>query len=282
MYEQCTTITDIVNEIFMDGLRVSEMMTDREGGTKHGLYLRNKSIPKEQVKDLPQLQRLFVNARKKCILLSGDTNNSDIENTQAEIWSYICECMLGIFRGEMNDKVGTLLQCDGTVEGCKELLNDNIRVIQLCKYTLEYIERKMRRLSQLPSNPDSSYDRTTDKYKDIKYLYLDEETEGHFNRYELLDMQDLSEPCNSDVTEYIIDNFIFGGHLSSKQELFCKTVIEFGINDDGNIYDLYNNLLYRKQDCTKYRNRIEKKLTKFIDDDDLLVILDNRIQFRRE
>ena len=284
MYKDCYSIEDVVGRIFENGLKVNYEFTEKDAGTKYGYYLRNKSIPNKEVRKLPQLERLFINARKKCKYMKGENNEADIENLQAEVFSYICQCLLEVFRGEHNQKFiekgKTSLVCDGTLEDCIRLLEDERRVVELCSYTIRYVDNKMRKLSQEPSNPDKSYNRYNDSYTDIHYLYLDEEVDGQPSKYELLEKEEPKQEKDYDnVAEYILDNYF--DRLTPKQQLWCKCHLEFGERRDGCIYDLDNNLLYTREDGKQYIRYIKKTLTKCIEEDNNLIIVNDRIQFSR-
>ena len=283
MYRDCYTIEEIIGRIFENGLKVSYMMTE-DGETKHGYYLRNKSVPNNKLNDLPQLERLFLNVRKKVGKIRGGHNQADIENLIAESHLYVFECLQKVFKGEMNHKVGRLIQCDGTVERVKELLDNEVAVAQLCKYTITYVDNKLMCWVNSSKNPD--YQRKQKKgektkYNEIHYVFLDEPVSDIApNKYDLLEMETPPEPCTGEVTDYIMTMFF--DKLTPKQKLWCKCYMEFDVADNGNLYDLDNNLLYTKQECNRYRNKIKKLLERFIDEDGELEVLDDRIIFRKQ
>ena len=281
MYRDCYSIEEIIGRIYENGLRQSYMMTE-DGETKYGYYLRNKSVPNEKLNDLPQLERLFINARKKATKIRGGHNQSDIENIIGEIYLYIFECMQKVFYGEVNDKVGRLIQCDGTIERVKELLANEVAVAQLCKYTITYVDRKLMTLMKT-NNPDYYRDQRggETKYKEVHYVFLDEPVgDVAPNKYDLLEVETPPEPCTGEVTDYIMTMFF--DKLTAKQKLWCECYKKFDVAKDGNLYDYDNNLLYTKQECNRYRKHIKKSLEKFINEDGELEVLDDRIIFRKQ
>ena len=257
MFNNCSTVNEIITVIFEYAL---EVKTERvlDGEELHGYYLSLKSIPNNQVRTLPQLKRLFYNAKSKCKMLYGETNGCDGENTWAEVLSYVYEGLDMVFSGKANDKVSRLLQCYN-INDVHKLLNNEVAVKELCSYVITFVHRKMQTLMKSKGNPDFSYDTTNNEYHKINYIYLDNDEEN----YDIA--VDVTDEHMGELTEYIMTHYF--DYLTNKQQLYCKCLMEFGKRKDGSIQDLNNNVLYTKQESYGYRKNISNKLMKLLKKD---------------
>ena len=272
MYEECNTVNEVIEEIFRSCLMIKYSKVDSESEL-FGFYLSLKSLPKAQIQRLEQLKRLFYNASTKASnTMLGLTNESDYYNYVSEGWMYIYECLSNVFTGAINDKLEDDIKCY-SLDDVKRILNNEELCSKLCKYTITYVGLRFKTLSKSKSNPD--YFISNGKYVPIKYNYCDDENAEI--KYSDLFQEEYTKETG-DLSSYILETY--WDSLTRKQQLFCKCLLEFSVDSHGNICDLENRVLYIKQEVNGYKNAIRKRLTKLIEQDTHIDMVNNRYVWR--
>ena len=80
---------EIIQEIFRGGLQERFNKIDKEGQELLGYYLMCPNRTYVEIRNMKQLERIFVNLKTKAGKMYGDTNNSDFENQLREGYMYL-------------------------------------------------------------------------------------------------------------------------------------------------------------------------------------------------
>lgn len=259
---------EIITEIFRGGLQERFNKIDKEGQELLGYYLMCPNRTYVEIRNMKQLERIFVNLKTKAGKMYGDTNNSDFENQLSECYMYLYMALDEVFSGIAN--VEDELRVE-TEEDIYRIINDERLASKLCRYCITYIDMKMKTLIKQKSNPDYYY--CGDGYIRIDYEYLDQENEDGTNKYDLLAEEEPIEEETGELSEYILSKYVC--QLTNKQQLFVQTYIWFGTNAQGHVEDEQGHILYIKQDCVNYRRAIAKKILKMIDKDKETLVREN-------
>lgn len=272
MYESCNTVNEIIEEIFKKCLLVRYSKKD-DGSELYGYYLSLRSLPKNKINKLSQIERLFYNASSKCSnTMLGLQNEADYQNYLAQSWLYIYECLLNVFTGAVNDKLNDDIKCY-SLDDVKRILNDEKLCSQLCSYCITYVGLSFKTLSKSKSNPD--YYIANGKYVPVKYNFVDDEN-SEIKYSDLFEEEHVKE--TGDLSCYILETY--WDKLTRKQQLFSAVFLEFGVDKHGNICDLENRVLYIKQEVNGYKNAIRKRLEKLIAEDNHIDLVNGRFVWR--
>jgi hypothetical protein len=269
-------INHYITQIFENGLKITyDKYSD--GETLQGYYLMPKynenNLDYNQLTQMKQLERIFVNLKAKARKMYGNTNKADFENQWAEALAYLTEALINVFSGTA--KVEEALQVESA--------DDIIRIIsteklasKLCRYCITYVDLKFKTLMKSKGNPD--YYRTSKGYEPISYYYLDDTNDDGLTSYEELDLQEQAHNAyeTGPLTDYILESYV--DLLTHKQQLFCQCFIWFGKDKQGHISTEDGIILYNKQEVIGYNKKIKGKILSFAQDDLNLVTNDyNRL-----
>ena len=258
-------INEIITNIFKQGLIEKTTKIDRDGEI-FGYYLICPNRSYEEIRELPQMERIFVNCRTKASKIYGQTMASDFENQFSESLMYLYQAMYSVFTGQANVEKDLVVE---TVEDIHRIIGNERLASKLCRYCITYVDMCFRTYMK-KYNVDYSYDGTN--YTKINYYYLDEPNEDGTNKYEEIgntDNDNIEEQIG-EVAEYVIANYF--DKLTDKQKLFVRCYLWFDKNKKGDIEDNFGNILYIKQEYQNYRKAIGAKLSKLIEKDNHLRI----------
>ena len=255
------TINNIISDIYRAGLK-EQYTRYIDGQTLHGHYLQPKyhdNLSYEQLAQLPQLERIFINCKAKAKRIFGPTNTSDFENQWAESLLYLYEALYDVFSNN-NPKLEEALIVH-TVDDIYNIISNEKLASKLCRYCITYVDMKFKTYSRLKSNPDYYY--SMNKHNPIHYMYLDNnDSDDNISPYDELDNNEPYIPTTGDLTQYIIDNYF--GLLTHKQQLFIQCYLWFGQDPQGHISTEDGTILYLKQEYQHYRQAIGKSLSRLI------------------
>lgn len=261
-------INKIITDIYRQGLK-EQYSKIVDGQEIFGYYLLpkyNQNLSYEQLSNLPQLERIFVNVKAKAKKIYGLTNACDFENQWQEGLMYLYQAMYSIFSGQANVEKDLIVN---TVEDIYKITNDERLVKKLCSWCITFVDRCFKTFMKSKANPDYCYN-NDNTYTPIDYLYLDNIDEDGNDPYEQLEQDEYVEVEVGEVTEYVMENYIHT--LTNKQKLFVQCYIWYQTNKQGHIEDENGNILYIKQEVRNYRLAIAKKLGKLIENDNMLRI----------
>ena len=254
------TINNIISDIYRAGLK-EQYTRYIDGQTLHGHYLQPKyrdNLSYEQLAQLPQLERIFINCKAKAKRIFGPTNTSDFENQWAESLLYLYEALYDVFSNN-NPKLEEALIVH-TVDDIYNIISNEKLASKLCRYCITYVDMKFKTYSRLKSNPDYYY--SMNKHNPIHYMYLDNNNDDDISPYDELDNNEPYIPITGDLTTYIMDNYF--GLLTHKQQLFIQCYLWFGQDPQGHISTENGTILYLKQEYQHYRQAIGKSLSRLI------------------
>ena len=125
MFEGCNSVNDYIEEIFKIGLKQQYEKTI-DNAELNGYYLSVPSRNKENIKNLNQWARLFINIKTKSNKVYGEM---DTENSFADCLLYAYECLFEILSG--NNENFPIEQ------DIKTLLSE--RDSEICSYVLTFV-----------------------------------------------------------------------------------------------------------------------------------------------
>lgn len=261
-------INEIITDIYRKGLIEKTSKIDKDGQELFGYYLICPNKSYQEIKSLPQLERIFVNTKTKALKIYGQTMASDFENQFSEGLMYLYQAFYSVFSGQANVEKDLIVE---NIEDIHRIIGNERLASKLCRYCITYVDMCFRTYMKR-YNVDYNYDGTN--YTKINYFYLDEPNEDGTNRHEELgsteDNIDIEEQIG-EVAEYVMSNY-FDNKLTNKQKLFVQCYLWFGQNKQGHIEDNFGNILYIKQEYQNYRKAIGAKLSKLIENDNHLRI----------
>ena len=267
------TIEEVIEAIFKEGLNDNESKVLRNGRSNQecfGYYVELERKSKEEIKKLKPIQKLFYTCKKlgnKRLL--GENNSSDSENTFAQMLEFMFISLKDIFNGKRNESLDDDLKIYN-VDDINRILNDYDLSHKLCGYIYREIDNRFRTYSINGGNPDFYY--YQNKYNAVDYLYLDEENENGVNNYNQIELEKF-ESKTGELTKYILTTY--WDCLTNAQQVWCNSIIKFGLQPDGSVVDLDNHkVLYTKQSTYKYKKNIRKRLEEKIKKD--VLINDNK------
>ena len=261
---------EIITEIFRNGLTERYSRIDKDGEELLGYYLLCPNKSYGEIRNMKQLERLFINAKKKAGKAYGKTNESDFENQLSECYMYVYMAFDEVFRGDANVEDDLKVE---TVEDIYKIINNEQLASKLCRWCITYVDMRMRTFVKQKSNPDYWAD-SYGQFNRIDYLYLDKMNEDGTNPYDEIAYEEAYEEETGDFSEYIIENYV--SKLTSKQQLFVQTYIWFGTNAQGHIEDNEGHILYIKQEVVNYRKAIAKKILRLMNENDNDLIIENK------
>lgn len=258
-------INEIITDIFKKGLVEKTSKIDKDGQELFGYYLICPNKSYEEIRELPQMERIFINAKTKALKIYGNTMQSDFENQWSESLMYLYQAMYTVFSGQANVEKDLIVE---SVEDIHRIISNERLASKLCRYCITYVDMCFKTYMKR-YNVDYSYDGTN--YTKINYYYLDEPNDDGTNRHEELgSTEDNIEEQIGEVAEYVMANYM--DKLTDKQKLFVNCYLWFGQNKQGHIEDNFGNILYIKQEYQNYRRAIGVKLSKLIEKDNHLRI----------
>ena len=261
-------INEIITDIYRKGLIEKTSKIDKDGQELFGYYLICPNKSYEEIRELPQMERIFINAKTKALKIYGQTMASDFENQFSEGLMYLYQAFYSVFSGQANVEKDLIVE---NIKDIHRIIGNEKLASKLCKYCITYVDMCFRTYMKR-YNVDYNYDGTN--YTKINYFYLDEPNEDGTNRHEELgsteDNIDIEEQIG-EVAEYVMSNY-FDNKLTNKQKLFVQCYLWFGQNKQGHIEDNFGNILYIKQEYQNYRKAIGAKLSKLIENDNHLRI----------
>ena len=252
---------EIIQEIFSRGLDIRYNKIDKEGQELLGFYLSIPNKSYSEIKEMPQLERIFINLKKKAMKSYGATNESDFENQVSECYMYLYMALDEVFSGIANVEDDLKVE---TEEDIYRIINDERLASKLCSYCITYVDMKMKTFIKQKSNPDYAYG-SDGSYTRIDYEYLDELNEDGTNKYDMLAEEEPIKEETGELSEYILSKYVC--QLTNKQQLFMKCYEWFGTNKQGHIEDDNENILYVKQEVRNYKMAISKKILKIMEKD---------------
>ena len=259
-------INEIITDIYKKGLIERTSKIDKDGQELFGYYLICPNRSYGEIRELPQMERIFINCRTKALKIYGNTMQSDFENQFSESLMYLYQAMYSVFSGQANVERDLIVE---NIEDIHRIIGNEKLASKLCKYCITYVDMCFRTYMK-KYNVDYSYDGTN--YTKINYYYLDEPNEDGTNRHEELGSTEDNniEEQIGELSGYIMDNYF--DKLTNKQKLFIQCYLWFGQNKQGHIEDMNGNILYIKQEYQNYRRAIGVKLLKLIEKDNHLRI----------
>lgn len=259
---------EIIESIFRGGLQVRNNKIDKEGQELLGFYLSIPNKSYNEIKNLPQLERIFINLKTKASKIYGETMNSDFENQLSEAYMYLYMAFDEVFSGVANVEDDLRVKEEADIY---RIINDERLASKLCRWCITYVDMKFKTYMK-KSNVDYAYN-SDGSYTRIDYEYLDELNEDGTDKYEQLAEEENIEYETGELSEYIINKYVC--QLTNKQQLFMQCYEWFGTNAQGHIEDNEGHILFIKQEVRGYKLAISKKILKMIDNDKDTLVKEN-------
>ena len=256
MFEGCNSVNDYIEEIFKIGLKQQYEKTI-DNAELNGYYLSVPSRNKENIKNLNQWARLFINIKAKSNKIYGEM---DTENSFADCLLYAYECLFEILSG--NNENFPIEQ------DIKTLLSE--RDSEICSYVLTFVSLKLKTFINSKRNPNYVLHQAGGKkeYEKIEYYYLDDNKD--MDRYSVLEIEE-KESQTGEITEYILERLLEEGRLTPKQRKF----LEVSLSDEyyteaGNVYEKGGDLIYNTNQNYFFKKQIAKAIHQLIEEDENL------------
>ena len=266
MFEGCNSVNDYIEEIFKIGLKQQYEKTI-DNAELNGYYLSVPSRNQENIKNLNQWSRLFINIKTKSNKVYGEM---DTENSFADCLLYAYECLFEILSG--NNENFPIEQ------DIKTLLSE--RDSEICSYVLTFVSLKLKTFINSKRNPNYILHQAGGKkeFEKIEYYYLDDNK--NMDRHSVLEVEE-KENETGEVTEYILEKLLEEGRLTTKQKKYLETTLsdEYYM-EAGNVYERGGDLVYNTNQSYFFKKQIAKAIHSLIQEDDNLELSHGRIIMR--